>query len=89
MSLLTTIGNKEWLCEHESAIKKLLPDTWTHAENMAGEFILKTAWGFKLLGIDWRSYDEFGKIVLYLERVGILQRQNGYQVRANPGSIFQ
>lgn len=89
MSLLTTIGNKEWLRENETAIKKLLPDTWTHGDNLAGEFILKTAWGFKLLGIDWRTTDEFGKIMLYLEKLGILQRQNGYQVRANPGSIFQ
>lgn len=89
VSLKSTIGNEQWMRENESALKKLLPDTWTHMDNLSGQPILKTAFGFKLLGIDWRSAQEFEKVMVYLEKLGILQRQNGYQVRANPGSIFQ
>ena len=86
--LAPTLGNQQWLRDNEESIKKLLPDTWTHMENMSGPAILKTAYGFKLLGIDWRSMDEFGRIMVYLEAIGILQRQNGYQVRANPSKVF-
>lgn len=87
-SLRLTLGNESWIRDNEDAIKRLLPDVWTHAENLAGTGILRIAYGFKVLGIDWRTPDDFGKVMVYLEHLGILLRQNGYQVRANPRSIF-
>lgn len=84
--LRNTIGNEAWMRANEGAIKKLLPDVWTHMDNLNG---LQLGCGLKLLGIPWYSIDEFGRIMLYLEKIGILQRQNGFQVRANPGSIFK
>ena len=74
MTLIDTLGNEQWIREHEVEIRKLLPDTWTHINNIHG---LKLGFGLKLLGVDWRSDDEFGKVMVFLERIGILQRQNG------------
>jgi len=84
--LIDTLGNTQWLKQNETNIKALLPDVWTHMENLNG---LKLAFGFKLVGIEWKSENEFGRIMLFLEKVGILQRTNGYQIRANPISIFK
>lgn len=85
MSLIQTLGNKDWLIENEDKLSKLLPETWTHIENLNG---LKIGFQLKLIGVEWRSTDEFGKVMVFLEKVGIMQRQNGYQVRSNPSSIF-
>ena len=85
MNLQDTLGNIEWLRANEDAIKKMLPDTWTHMENLNG---LKLGVQMKLLGIDWRTEDQFGKVMVFLEKMGFLQRQNGYQVRANPSRVI-
>lgn len=81
MNLIDTLGNKTWLKENEAKIKEMLPETWTHMENLNG---LKLGFHLKLIGVDWRSQDEFGRVMLFLEKIGMLQRQNGYHVRANP-----
>lgn len=86
MSLKDTLGNEAWLRENEVKIKSLLPQTLTLATNING---LQLGFSLKLLGVDWRSPDEFGKIMVFLEKIGILHRENGYQVMANPRSIFK
>lgn len=48
---------------------------------------LKVAFQFKLLGIDWRTQQEFGKIMVYLEKIGFMQR-DGLMIRRNPASVF-
>jgi len=85
MSCFETLGDRDWLASHEGAIKNALPETWTHVENIDG---LRLGFALKLLGIDWKTEQEFGKVMLFLEHVGILERKNGYQVRANPIRIF-
>lgn len=85
MNLKDTLGNIDWLRANEDAVKKLLPETWTHMENLNG---IKLGFGLKLVGIDWRSEDQFGKVMLFLEKIGFMQRQNGYQVRANPNRVI-
>jgi len=65
MSLQDTLGNEQWLRDNEDKVKALLPDTWTHMGNLNG---LQIGFGLKLLGIDWRSEDEFGRVMLFLER---------------------
>lgn len=84
-SLQATLGSRDWLPKNEDAIKRLLPDTWTHIENLDG---LRIGFQLKLIGVDWRSELEFGKVMVFLEKVGLMQRQNGYQVRANPSRVF-
>lgn len=85
VSLKDTLGNPQWLQKNEPAIRDLLPETWTHIENLNG---LKLGFGLKVLGVDWRSQEEFCKVMVFLEKIGMMQRQNGFQVRANHRSIF-
>ena len=85
MSLQDTLGNENWLRKNEDAIKKLLPETWTHMHNLNG---LQIGFGLKLLGVDWRSEDEFGRVMLFLERVRLMLR-DGLTVKRNPHSVFK
>lgn len=83
-ALIKTLGNQEWLATNEAALKALLPETWTLVTNLNGP---KLGWGLKLLGVDWRSEQEFGRVMVFLEKVQLMQRRD-YQVRANPGRVF-
>lgn len=83
-----TLGNPEWLSAHEDRIKALLPSIWTHIENLAGAPVLRLGFQLKLWGVPWRSTEEFGVVMEFFEWVGFLQRQNGYQVRANPSRVM-
>jgi len=85
MSLQDTLCNEAWLRTNEKAIKDMLPETWTHVHNLNG---LKIGFTLKLLGIDWRSQDEFGKVMVFLERTKFMLR-DGLLVRRNPNNIFQ
>lgn len=82
--LQSTIGNDEWLRKNEKALKEIFPNTWTHMGNLNG---LQIAFKFKLLGVDWRSEEQFSKVMVYLEKVKIIIRE-GYTIKANPNSIF-
>ena len=84
ISLMETLGNEQWLRDNEGEIRALLPETWTHVANLNG---LQLRFKLKLLGVDWRSEDEFGRVMVYLERIGIMLRE-GMAVRRNPHSIF-
>jgi len=77
MNLMDTLGNEQWMAENEGKIKALLPETWTHMQNING---LQLGFGLKLLGIDWRSQDEFGKCMVFFERTGLMLR-DGMLVR--------
>lgn len=85
MNLQDIIGNEQWLRENEDALKELLPTTWTHMSNLNG---MQLGFKLKLLGVDWRSEDEFGRIMLFLEKVGLMLR-DGMTVKRNPHSIFK
>lgn len=77
MSLQDTLGNQQWMTTNADRIKAILPETWTHIQNMNG---LQLGFKLKVLGIDWRSEEEFGKCMVYLERVGLMRR-DGLLVR--------
>ena len=85
MNLKDTIGNADWLRKNEDAIKEMLPDVWTHIDNLNG---LQLGFKLKLLGVDWRGEDEFGKIMVYLEKIGVMLR-DGFTVRRNNHSVFK
>lgn len=70
--------------KNEDAIKSIFPETWTHIENLDGSRI---GFRLKLIGVDWRSEDEFGRVMMFFEKIGILLR-DGYLVKRNPHSIF-
>lgn len=85
MSLKDTLGNESWLLANEKAVKEILPETWTHVHNLNG---LQLGFQLKLLRIDWRSEEEFGRVMLFLERIGLMLR-DGMMVKRNPHSIFK
>jgi len=85
VSLQDTIGNEQWLRENETRLKEALPETWAHVRNING---LQLGFKLKLLGLDWRSEEEFGKTMVFLEKIGIMLR-DGLTVRRNPNSIFK
>lgn len=84
INLNATIGNKEWLKINEAGLKAMLPKTWTHMHNLDA---LRLGYQLKLIGVDWRSQEEFGKVMVYLEKIGLLLR-DGLNVKANHQSIF-
>jgi len=55
-----TLNNEAWLRANEAEIKEVLPDTWTHIANLS---MIQIGFKLKLLGIDWRSEEEFGSIM--------------------------
>lgn len=77
MNLADTLGNEKWMAENADKIKALLPETWTHMQNING---LQLGFGLKLLGVDLKSEDEFGKCMLFFERTGLMLR-DGMLVR--------
>ena len=84
MQLIDTLGNEKWLRENEPKLREMLPETWTLMTNLNG---LQLGFKLKLIGVEWRSEDEFGRVMLFLEKVGIMQRRD-YLVRRNPDSVF-
>jgi hypothetical protein len=81
-----TLANEEWWKKNTEAVKKMLPLTWTHIANLEG---LKIGFAMKLIGLDWRTQDQFGRIMVFFEKIGVMQRQNVYHVRANPDWAFK
>lgn len=85
LDLTHTLFDLNWLKNHESELKSVLPDTPTHLQNFDA---LKFGYRLKLMGIDWRSPDDLAAILVYLTRIGILEQTDTYHVRANSNSIF-
>lgn len=80
-----TIRNPEWVKKNEQTLKEIFPETWTHMHNLNG---LQIGFQLKLYGVDWQSQEEFGQIMIYLEKIKLFLR-DGYFVKRNPHSIFE
>lgn len=84
MTIKDTLGNEQWMRNNETAIRNLFPETWTHMQNIK---TFHLCYNLKLLDIDWRTEEEFAKIMLYFDKIKIILR-DGYMIRRNPNSIF-
>lgn len=85
MSLVDTLGNEDWLQKNENKIKEILPETWTDIRNLCPVTIGNR---LKALGIEWHSDDEFGEMMVFFEKTGIMLR-NGSLLRRSTHSIFK
>ena len=85
MSLLDTLGSDKWLRENETQVKAMFPETWTHIGNLNG---LQIGFKMKLMGIDWRSEDQFAKAMVFLTKTGFLLMRD-HTVKRNPHSVFK
>jgi len=83
--MLATLGNEQWLRKNEASIKEVLPKSWTHMQNLKP---LPISFRLKLLGVPWKTDNDFGGVMVVLERLGILQRDK-LLFKANPHSIFK
>ena len=87
LDLTHTLFDLDWLKNHESELKSVLPDTPTHMQNFD---VLPFGYRLKLMGIDWRSPDDLAAILVHLTKIGIIQQVDDvYHIRANPNSIFR
>jgi hypothetical protein len=84
-SLKETVFDYEWMKIHEQKLKEFFPETWTNVSNING---LKIGFGLKLLGVDWRTEEEFGAILLLFEDLGLLLRE-GYTIRRSNHVVFK
>lgn len=79
-----TLGSYEWLSKNEDALKDLFPETWIHFANINTlQLMLK----LKILGVDYKTEDQLGRILVILEKVRIVIR-DGLFIRRNPNKIF-
>jgi hypothetical protein len=83
VSIPNTLGDNDWLARNEQDIKQLLPQDW---QQITPELGARIGFKLKILGIDWRSQDEFKKCLLFLEKIGFIQR-DGLKIRANPKRV--
>ena len=70
-----------WIEKNKDKLKALFPETFTHMSNLNP---LQIGFGFKLLGLDWRSNEQFGEIMAMLEQQRIILRSEAMLVKRNP-----
>lgn len=81
--MLETLGNREWVQEHEAALKALFPKTWTQTFEVN---FLAVAFQLKVLGVP-SKVDDLPNIMAFFETIGIVER-NDTAIRAGQSSIF-
>lgn len=81
-----TILNQEWLEKHEADLRALYPQDWKLVENFDG---FKTGASLKKMGVLWNSPYELSALLVYMEKIKIVQRSEIGYIRANPNSIFE
>lgn len=74
-----TLANVDWLNKNLDGIKELFPQTLTHVSNLSLE---KIGFGFKLLGLDWRTGHQLLWLIKFLEKTNVIQR-DGYCIKRN------
>jgi hypothetical protein len=69
--ILKTVGNRDWLVANRGSLLMLFPETWTHVANIN---LIAVRYRLKLMGVDFRSEDEFAQCLAQLEINKILLR---------------
>ena len=69
--VIDTLGNYEWIKNNHENILNLFPRNWKLAEDVN---FVSIRFQMKLLGIDYRSEDEFLAILVFLERTQFIHR---------------
>lgn len=87
-SMVETFANERWMSDIDNIqkLKGLLPSTWTHMSNLNG---IQIGYHMKLLGIEWRNNEEFARVMMFLEKIGLLERKDVFQIRSNPNFVFK
>lgn len=75
----------DWLQSNHDKLMDALPHIWTHVENI--DYVL-FGLKLKLLDVEWETRTDLIDILDHLENIGMIIRQNGYQIRANVNNKF-
>lgn len=84
-TFLATLGQEQWIKDNAIKLTQLFPAEWTAIREING---LKIGFNLKLLGIDWKTNEEFSRVMVLLDKIGISQVQNMSHIRANPNFVF-
>lgn len=68
--LKETIGNPAWVTFNKIALCSVFPKSWTE---LNPELLLRIGFGLKCIGVEWPKVEVLRIIVLYLDRVGLIQ----------------
>lgn len=80
-----TIGNQEWLSANEEKLKSFFSADWTPLDSIKA---LPLAFWLKCNGVGFRDEDEFGKVMTFITRLGIIEYKEPHLFRANPNRVF-
>lgn len=77
--------NASWLAQNHDDIMEVLPDSWTHEDNIDID-----AFGFRMscLGVVYDDINDLKSLLGYFETLGFLDRKDGYQLMRNPNTLF-
>lgn len=84
-NLRETLGSEIWVKENEDKLRELIPDIWTPMQKMS---LLKVGFQLKLMGVMWTENEHLTGFMVWLEKVGIMQRHEVF-IRRNPNRIFK
>ncbi len=77
-ALISTIANAEWMEKNRNALLQLFPETWTHTANIN---FLAVRYSLKLLGVDFRSEEEFVYCLVKLDQAKVILRDGATLLR--------
>ena len=72
--LKNTICYAPWVNANANAIIESIPQDWIHLSQVQGW--LPTMWQFKLIGLDWRSDEEFCNILAVLTTLQLVEQKH-------------
>ena len=70
-SLNNTVRNPDWIAANREKLRELFPETFTHPTNIN---FLPIRFNLKLLGVDWRTDEQFAQCLAALETANIINR---------------
>ena len=85
-NLKSTILNVDWLKEHAQSVLDIFPETWTHYHNVS---FVQIAFRLKLLGIDFRSDEDFRVLMDALFKVRLIALDDPNLIRRGRLSILK
>ena len=71
------LDNPQWVKDNLWKLRALFPETWTHLANIK---VLPLMFQMKLLGIDFRTDEEFASALASFEALKIIHR-DGHLIR--------
>lgn len=76
-TLASTLGSREWIEANQEKLRDLFS---RDGEAVTQRYLLMIGFKLKLMGVDWRTYDELVKTLIFLRKAGIAAVSNGGKI---------